>query len=575
MLNCAIAQARELQYSLQGQDGVAKADADSIFRDASQAAGLRFVHFNGMHGDLHYPEILGSGGALFDFDNDGDLDLYVVQGAALGAKPPSEALIPWKGEVPPIDRLYRNDLRDGKVHLVDVTSSSGIVSAGYGMGAAAGDFNNDGWIDLYVTNWGPNQLFLNNGDGTFRDATEEWNAGDSGWGSSAVVFDFDQDGWLDIFIVNYVVFSLSSPAKCFSKTSAQDYCGPDIFQDQPDRLLRNKGGKGFEDVSLSSGIASRAGAGLGAVAADFNGDGRPDIYVANDGDPNLLWLNQGNGRFKEDALLAGLALNGSGAAEAGMGVDAGDFDGDGDDDLFLTHLMEETNTLYVNLGDGFFEDGTIQAGLHVPSLKFTAFGTGWLDFDNDGWLDLFAMNGAVRLQEELARKGDPYPLDQPNQLFRNTGKGGFVDVTSQAGSGFLRAEVSRGGVPGDIDNDGDTDLVIFNNSGPARLLLNQVGNRKNWIGLRLAAGTPPRDMLGSTALVSLGNGRKLHRRFSNDGGYCTSRDPRILAGLDDWSDPVDVKVTWPDGASETWKGLKVNRYWTLIKGQSSASRSGL
>lgn len=546
-----------------------------IFADVSEQTGLDFQHYNGMTGRFYLPEITGSGAALFDYDNDGDLDIFLVQGTTLepGVKP-SDSLFPWRAAGPPKGRLYRNDLviaKDGSRQLkfVDVTDKSGIVANGYGMGVAAGDINNDGWIDLYVCNLGSNQMFLNRGDGTFIDVTKKTNSDDARWSTSAAFFDYDRDGWLDLFVANYVDFSVANNPVCYANSSAKDYCGPKAFRPVSDRLFHNKGDGTFEDVTVSSGIINEYGAGLGVVTDDFNGDGWPDIYVANDGDPNQLWINQKNGTFKNQAMLGGAAVNRDGQPEAGMGVDAGDFDGDGDDDIFLTHLMEETNTLYANLGDGSFEDRTLEAGLGLKTRRYTGFGTAWFDYDNDGWLDLLSANGAVRTLEELARKGDRYPLGQPNQLFHNTGKGSFIEVSAaEAGEAFQLLEVSRGAAFGDIDNDGDTDVLISNNNGQARLLLNQVGNRNHWLGLRLTGGKMNRDMLGARVEIVVAKNNVLLRRARTDGGYCSSQDPRVLAGLASFDRVEAVRVRWPSGAIEEWKNLPIDRYVTLKQGSS-------
>ena len=296
--------------------------------------------------------------------------------------------------------------------------------------------------------------------------------------------------------------------------------------------------------------------------------------MANDGDENQLWINGGDGTFLNAGLWAGAAFNQAGRPEASMGVDAGDFDGDGDEDLFMTHIMMETNTLFVNLGEGLFADQTIQAGLANASQGMTGFGTSWFDYDNDGWLDILVLNGAVVVIEELAREGDPYPLGLPNQLFRNTGLGRFEEVSAQGGAAFREREVSRGAAFGDIDNDGDTDVVVLNNSGPARLLLNQVGSRKHWLGLELRGADHDRDMLGARVAVELPDGRVLWRRVRTDGSYCSSNDPRVLVGLGDWDRVRSVQVQWPQGGSETWHDLQADRYVRLTEGTSSAPVPG-
>ncbi len=352
----------------------------AVFVDVAGQTGLECVHFNGMSGAMLLPEITGSGGAVFDYDNDGDLDIYCVQGALLGHSAGdtkmAEPLFPWSGTAPPqnrLDRLYRNDLivrPDGsrQLRFTDVTAHSLIVAPGYGMGVATGDIDNDGWIDLYVTNYGLNQLFHNQGDGTFKARTGTAQLGKAVWSTSAVFFDYDRDGWLDLYVTNYVHSVPGKDPRCYASNSARDYCGPDAFSALPDQLFHNQGNGTFRDVSEAAGITRAFGAGLGVVTADFNADGWIDIYVANDGDPNQLWINQQDGTFKDDALWAGCAVNQQGQAEASMGVDAGDFDADGDDDLFMTHLMEETNTLYANLGNGLFADQTISRGLTTTSI---------------------------------------------------------------------------------------------------------------------------------------------------------------------------------------------------------------
>ena len=539
-----------------------------IFREVAEQVGLRFQHYNGMTGKFYLPEITGSGAALFDFDNDGDLDVLLVQGNTLEPNTrAADTLFPWRGAESPRGKLFRNDLsvgKDGRRTLLftDVTQKSGIDAAGYGMGAAVGDINSDGLPDLYLTNLGSNQMYLNKGDGKFVDVTKESATDDPRWSTSASFFDYDRDGWLDLMIVNYADFSVTNNPACYAVTTAKDYCTPRVFRAPGNRLLRNKGNGVFEDVTVTALLDKEFGHGLGVVTADFNDDGWPDVYVANDGDPNQLWINQKNGTFVNDALLAGAAINRNGQAEAGMGVDAGDFDRNGTEDIFVTHLMEETNTLYVNFGEGLFEDRTREAGLGMPGRRFTGFGTLFFDYDNDGWLDLFVANGAVQLLPDLVRAKNPFPLGQPNQLFRNTGKGGFVEVLDQTGPEFQLPEVSRGAAFGDVDNDGDTDFLVSNNNGPARLFLNQLGNRNHWVGLRLV-GKNGRDMLGAYVEIATATSKVLRRRVRTDGGYLSANDPRVLVGLGTVSQLKQVRVRWPDGMVEEFKDVPVDKYTTL------------
>src|ERR1051325_10803323 len=526
-----------------------------IFDEVAEKVGLNFRHYNGMSGKLSLPEVMGSGAALFDYDNDGDLDVFLVQGAALepGSKP--------NGTLPR-GRLFRNDLNGRTPRFIDVTEKSGIVATGYGMGVAVGDINNDGRPDLYITNLGSNQMYLNKGDGTFVDVTASTGTDDPRWSTSATFLDYDRDGWLDLMVVNYAKFSTSNSPTCYAATSRRDYCTPRAFAAPGNRLFHNRGDGTFEDVTVSAGIDKEFGHGLGVVAADFNDDGWIDIYVATDGDPNQLWINQKNGTFKNEALVAGAAVNRDGKTEAGMGVDAGDFDGNGTEDIFVTHLMDETNTLFTNLGKALFEDRTRESGLGMPGRRFTGFGTLFFDYDNDSWLDLLVVNGAVQLLPELLRKGDPFPLGQPNQLFHNTGKGTFVEVVEQAGPSFQLLEVSRGAAFGDIDNDGDTDVLVTNNNGPVRLLLNKVGNRNHWLGLRLVCKNN-RDMLGARVDVVINKDRVLRRRTRTDGSYLSANDPRILVGLGSVTQVESIRVYWPSGNVEEWKAPLVDRYTTL------------
>jgi enediyne biosynthesis protein E4 len=536
---------------------------EEVFVDRAAAWGLDFRYQNGMTGELYFPEIMGGGAALFDFDNDGDLDVFLVQGHPLG-----------KGGAPSTGgRLFRNDLiaagkENPEPRFVDVTDKSGIRSTGYGMGVAAGDFDNDGRVDLYLTNFGSNQLWRNKGDGTFEDVTAKAGVDDPRWSVSASFVDLDRDGWLDLYIANYVDFSVEANVRCYAASSRRDYCGPSSFQPVPDRLLRNRGNGTFEDVSVRSGIARKAGPALGVVAADLNGDGWQDLYVANDGVANFLWINQRDFTFREEALFAGAALNAAGQPEASMGVTVGDMDGDGDDDLFLTHLTGEKNTLYVNLGEGLFEDRTAAAGLAAPSLPFTAFGTLWMDYDNDGWLDLLTANGAVRLLDDKARQGDSYPFAQRAQLFRNLGSGRFAEVPGgEAGAPFRDGAVGRGIAFGDVDNDGDTDALVVNSNGPARLLVNQVGSRRPWLGLRLVGRPSVRDLLGARVTVFRKGDPALVRRAATDGSYASANDPRVLVGLGDASEVEKVRVDWPDGRNETFPPPSLGRYTTLVQGE--------
>ena len=566
---CGASEPEVLPASIQATTADSAGVHQPPFNDFTNDAGLDFTHFNGMNGQLYFVEMMGGGGALFDYDDDGDLDLYAVQGA-LFDDTYDDLVVPYQGPRPPRDRLFRNDLVEtGTVRFTDVTDAAGLRATGYGMGATTGDIDNDGDLDLYVTNWGANQLWRNNGDGTFFDVTAESGTGDDGWTVGASFFDYDRDGYLDLMVVNYDVFSLENSIDCFSATGRITYCGPDAYPDAQDRLFRNQGDGTFENVTLKMGIAAAFGSGLGVVAADFNDDGWPDLAVSNDADENQLWINQQGRRFENQANMAGVAVNAAGSREAGMGIVAADFDGNGTEDLFMTHMLNETNTLYLNLGDALFDDRTRRSGLGRASLAYTAFGVSDLDLDNDGWLDLFIVNGAVRIILEQVERGDIFPLKQPNQLFRNLGQGRFEEITPENDPFFALEEVSRGTAAGDIDNDGDLDVVLFNNNGPARLLRNEIGQQQSWLGLRLLGTAARRDMLGARVELRRADAPALWRRAHTDGSYASARDPRVLFGLGDTATYDAVHVHWPDGTVEAWNDLAVNRYHTLVQGQGA------
>lgn len=554
------------------------AETNPWFVEVDPSSGFDFVHFNGMSGKLYFNEMVGPGGALLDFDRDGDLDIFVVQGTM---QPPEAGLetatFPPRHDPPFSDRLYRNDSSDGNWSFVDVTTESGLAamalaegpSRGYGMGVASGDIDNDGFLDLYVTRMGSNQLLHNQGDGTFRDITAAAGADDTRWSVSATFVDYDRDGWLDLFVGNYVEFTLASNKQCRAATGRADYCGPLSYASEPDRLLRNLGDGTFEEVTRRSGLHREFGGALGVVAADLDLDGWMDLYVANDGVANQMWINQGDGTFSNEAVFSGSALNQQGHPEAGMGVDAGDVDNDGDEDLFLAHLSKETNTLYRNSGRGQFQDATLQAGLANPSWEATGFGTAFFDADNDSWLDILVLNGAVKILEDLASQGDPYPLHQQNQMFHNLGDGLFEEITDVAGKAFEYSEVSRGAAFGDLDNDGDTDILLANNNGPARLLENRSSSGNAWLGLR-AVGVGGRDMLGAWIEIRRESGSSLWRRVGTGGSYASARDPRRLVGLGDQADVVAVRVSWPDGTREEFPIDEVNRYHVVEQGRGAA-----
>ena len=557
-----------------------RAEADDApqvaFEEVAAEVGLVFHHFNGMSGKLYTPEMMGPGVALFDYDNDGDLDVYLGQGNLIDDAEPKELVFAPGGPLPLTHRLFRNDLAvgaDGRpvLRFTDVTEASGLTAKGYNMGVATGDYDNDGWVDLYATNLGSNHLLRNRGDGTFADVTESAGADDRRWSVPATFFDFDRDGWLDLFVGNYHQFRLATHKPCHLPNGMHDYCGPLALPAEEHRLLRNRGDGTFEDATARAGLAGAATTALGAVAADFDGNGLVDLFVANDGMANHLWINRGDGTFVDDALLRGAALDANGQPQANMGVVAGDLDGDGAVDIFITHLLREYNTLYVNDGTGMFTDRSWASGLAGPSWDLTGFGTVILDFDGDAIEDLFVVNGAVHRILEQVSAGDPHPLRLPNQLFRGLGGGQFEEVPQAARERPVYEDVGRGLAVGDLDNDGDPDLVVTNNAGPVRVLLNRRATGGRWLGLRLLERDGKRDAFGAQAILGPPSGRRRWQRVHTDGSYAAASDPRLLFALPG-AEPVVLHVSWPDGTVEEFEGLETGRYLTLRQGTGRTIR---
>ena len=520
------------------------AGADVRFVDATVEAGLDFTHLSGMAGELWTLEIIGAGVGILDYDGDGRMDIWLVQGGPLVGRVTAEL---------PSDRLFRNV---GELAFKDVTEAAAIAATRYGMGIANADVDNDGDTDVFLANYGANELWLNLGDGRFRNATADSGIVGESWSISASFADVDGDGLLDLYVANYLDFAIDTALPC-RVAGQRSYCPPSRFAGVADRLYRNLGGGRFQDVTTVAGIDVVRAAGMGVVADDLDHDGHVDFYVANDGTANLLWINDGAGRFTDTALSAGAAVNSAGTAEASMGVTVGDFDADGDADLFVTHDTGETNTLYVNDGQGTFEDRTSSAGLAVGSLAFTGFGTGWMDVDNDGDLDVFAANGTVRfVPGQLAARTGP-PLRQRNQLWLNDGD---RYRRTDGGPAFALEHASRGTAFGDLDNDGDLDLVVTNNHAPARLYRNDTP-RSSWLGIVVDSGMSP--TIGTRVWIDrpgIGPGR-----VRTDGSYASAHDPRVVFGLGPANEPRRVTLRWPDGVERQFGPLPVNRYHILRK----------
>lgn len=534
-----------------------------LFRDAAEQAGLSFVHDPGPLGDYFMPQIIGSGAALLDFDNDGLLDIYLLHNAGPGSKS--------------TNRLFHQE-QGGRFR--DVSAGSGLDIAGYNMGVAVGDIDNDGWPDVLVTQYGGARLFRNNRDGTFTDITRAASLDLVHWGTSASFVDYDRDGWLDLVIVHYVDYYSDRP--CTDVGGRREYCPPTAFPGTVTKLFHHLGDKAgrirFEDVTLKSGLGNKSGPGLGIVCADFNGDHWPDILVANDRQPNYLWINQRDGTFREEGVRRGVAYNAEGQAQGNMGVAIGDVDGDLRLDLFITHLTEETHTLWQQTAPGLFQDRTAASGLAATRWRGTGFGTAMADFDNDGAADLAVVNGRVmygKPPDGVAARADAevgtfwsHYADR-NQLFLNNGQGGFRDI-SPANDPFCgRPGVFRGLACGDIDNDGGLDLLVTSVAGPARLFKNITANRGHWLQVRAVDPSLHRDAYSAEVTVKAGQRR--WKGWLNPGySYLCSNDLRLHFGLGQ-ADRVDcIEVLWPNGDVEEFRDFPVDRSIELRKGSGTS-----
>jgi hypothetical protein len=531
------------------------------FIDVTRKAGLTFTHDNAASPEKYLIETMGSGCGWIDYDQNGLFDIYLLNGAATRLYTPKRPLR---------SALYKNN---GDGTFTDVTERAGVGAEGlFGMGLAVGDYDNDGFPDLFVLGYGKCILYHNNGDGTFSDATAKAGVGNVGkWGSSAAWFDYDNDGKLDLIIANYVDWSPENNFYCGSKgPGLRSYCHPDVYHGQSPRLYHNNGDGTFTDVSARSGLGQKPGNGLGVLTFDYNNDGWQDIFIANDSMPNFLFHNNGDGTFREVAYSAGVAVGIDGQFEAGMGTDAADTMGSGRLDLVVTHLDQQLARLYRNLGDGLFEDATYRSKLSYSTFHMSGFGARFMDYDNDGRRDLFMANGHVLDNIQLYHAETRYA--EPKLMFRNSGAGIFENVSDQLGSDFLLPRVSRGAAIGDFDNDGDLDILVSNNGQPPQLLRNDCGNSNHWLQLFLVGTRSNRDAVGARVKVTAGD-LVLYDERKGGMSYQSAQDPRLHFGLGPRSVIDQIEIKWPSGELTRLKNLRADQILAIEEGKGLVQRS--
>ena len=511
------------------------------FTDVTAQLGIQFRHTNGESGEKYFIEPIGSGVALFDFDNDGDLDLYLVNGSDLPGH---------TSPIPPTNRLYRND----GATFTDATIAASVGDTGYGLGCCVGDYNNDGFTDLYVTNYGPNVLYRNNGDGTFTDTTEFAGVGGNQLSSGCAFVDVDADGYLDLYVVNYVQFDLETNPEC-TRQGVRTYCTPEALQGAADILYRNNGDGTFTDITKEAGISGANGKGWGVVCGDIDNDGDMDIFVANDTTPNFFYRNDSDTAIKmtEDALFAGVALSEEGRAYSGMGANLGDFDNDGYLDIVITNFQDQTNSLYHNAQGDFFNEMSFAKGIGERSLRYLAWGVDFVDFNNDGWLDLFVANG--HLDDNVAEIDPIGTYAQPNQLFFSNRGLNFSESVDVA---ITDQKVSRGAAFGDIDNDGDVDIVVSNLKDAPTVLRNDSDGMARWLCVKLIGTHCNRDAIGTRVTIVSGGLTQI-REVKSGSGYISQNDLRLHFGLGDAIQVNTLTVRWLCGKVQTLRDVETNQ----------------
>jgi hypothetical protein len=528
--------------------------------DVAGSAGISFQHDNAASPEKYLIETMGSGCGWIDYDQNGLLDLYLVNGASTRLYTPKHALR---------SALYRNN---GDGTFTDVTIKAGVGAEGlFGMGVAVGDYDNDGFPDLLVLGYGRCILYHNNGDGSFTDVTDRAGVGNiRKWGSSAAWFDYDNDGLLDLVIANYVDWSPERNFWCGDKgPGLRSYCHPDVYQGEPPTLYHNNGDGTFTDVSKRSGVGIKPGNGLGVVTFDYDNDGWQDIFIANDHMPNFLFHNNRDGTFRELGYSAGVAVGIDGQFEAGMGTDAADTTGSGRLDLVVTHLDQQLARFYQNLGEGYFEDATFRSRISYATFHLSGFGTRFMDYDNDGTRDLFMANGHVL--DNIQRYHAETSYAEPKLMFRNNGHGIFENVSEQLGTDFRRPRVSRGAAIADFDNDGDLDILVSNNGEAPQLLRNDGGNTNHWLEIFLIGTRSNRDAVGARVRVTAGD---LHLYDQRKGGmsYQSAQDPRLHLGLGEHEKIDAIEVIWPSGLVTMLENMRADQIISVKEGEGLVER---
>jgi hypothetical protein len=529
-----------------------------LFQDVAAASGIAFRHVNGAAGGFHIFETTGSGCALFDYDNDGWLDAFLVQSGPLPGNPGLRR-----------NALYHNGGRS-PLRFTDVTAGSGLEDTGYGQAVTVGDYDNDGFADLYITGYGGNHLFRNlGGSGKFEDVTRRAGVGDTDQGpryaTSAAFGDYDNDGRLDLYVCHYCLWDPKKEKPCHDTRGARDYCSPEVYDPEVHRLYHNLGGGRFRDVSRESGIAKGRGRGLAVAWRDFDGDGRQDIYVANDLTAAFLWHNLGGGRFRDVAVEAGCAFAENGMPLAGMGIGIGDYNNDGREDLFVTNFSNQPNTLYENEGHMRFQDVSMMAGVALPHMQFLSFGCEFFDYDADGWQDLIVADGHIQLHADTAAAGVTY--SERKQLFHNEAGQRFAEVTTGLGD-LAVPTVSRGLAVGDVDNDGGLDILVNNQNGPAQLFMNRAP-RRHWISFRTLGTKSNREGRHAWITITAG-GRRQTAEVRAGSSYASASDRRVYFGLGEASQVEQVEIRWPSGTRDTARHLAADTFYNATEGRGVA-----